>query len=227
MPLPKWQVPLHFYTGITVCTGVGKWLQTLHYYSALGEPEGFSWGTVTNCTWKASISGSFNESTWSYNQCKSQQNCSGFYVTEFQLYTVRSKCFQSLTPKHTKLLFFFLKHWFLMGQHKPCAHFGGNPLFHSNGQTGEDERWKLSAYLFHLLVLVCLGVLKRHFIQHFQTCQHQKAKQNKQTFFTYHCLLLWKRSLLQSMCVCFVLPHYMCACFVLPHYMCACFVLPH
>ena len=104
--------------------------------------------------------------------------------------TLWSKCFESLTPKHTKLLFFlfFFKHWLLMGQYKPCAHFGGNPLFHSNGQTGEDEQWKLSAYLFHLLVLVWLGVLKRHFIQHFQTCQHQKAKQNKQTFFTYHCL---------------------------------------
>ena len=35
-------------TCTTVCTGVGKWLHILPSHAALGEPQGFSWGTLTN-----------------------------------------------------------------------------------------------------------------------------------------------------------------------------------
>lgn len=40
--LPKWSVTL------TVPTGVGKRLRTLLSHHTLGEPQGFSWGTLTN-----------------------------------------------------------------------------------------------------------------------------------------------------------------------------------
>ena len=40
--LPKWSVTL------TVPTDVGKWLRTLLSHHTLGEPQGFSWGTLTN-----------------------------------------------------------------------------------------------------------------------------------------------------------------------------------
>lgn len=157
MPLPKWQVPLHWYTGITVCTGIGKWLHTLHSYSALGEPEGFSWGTVTNCTLKASISGTFNESTLSYNKCKSQQNCSGYYVTEFKLYTVWSKCFESLTPKHTKLFFFSFLSTDFYGTTQTLCPLWGQPPF--SQQWTDGWRWTMKTVCLSLS-LVGAGVFR-------------------------------------------------------------------
>ena len=44
--LPKWSVTLTVPTALN--TGVGQQLHTLLSHQTLGEPEGFSWGTLTN-----------------------------------------------------------------------------------------------------------------------------------------------------------------------------------